>query len=392
MSYIGNTPTQQSFVPAVDYFSGNGSTTAFTLSRPVAASGQLVAVIENVPQSPVDAFTVSGNTITFTSAPPSGSNNIYVYYTTLNTQVMQPTDGSVGLRQLNSDLQGATYGMKNRIINGAMGIWQRGTSGFTTLGNYSADRWQVTSNTSLSAVAQSSDVPSGFKYSLSVTGTNYPQAIQKVEAANCFDLVGQTVTMSFWLKQTSGAGANSIVAYLAYANATDNFSGITVISNSIITGTGSWTQYSTTFTNLPAGAANGLQLTIYANTASSATFLITGVQLEKGTTATAFDYRSYGTELALCQRYYYGWSYTLNNGLQSQLINSTGTAGSGVNIVFPQTMRSAPTCTGSFAAFASGSSAGSATFNGNYNGYSIVARAPNQYSSSLDTFAASAEL
>jgi len=88
MSYIGNTPTQQAFTPAIDYFSGNGSTTAFTLSRPVASVAQIQAVIENVPQNPSSAYTVSGNTITFTSAPPSGTNNIYVEYTSPITQVV----------------------------------------------------------------------------------------------------------------------------------------------------------------------------------------------------------------------------------------------------------------------------------------------------------------
>lgn len=86
MSYIGNTPSQQAFVPAIDYFSGNGSTTAFTLSRPVGAVTQVQVVIANVPQNPSTAFSVSGNTITFTSAPPSGTNNIYVYYTSPITQ------------------------------------------------------------------------------------------------------------------------------------------------------------------------------------------------------------------------------------------------------------------------------------------------------------------
>ena len=100
MSYIGNTPDQQSFTPAVDYFSGNGSTTAFTLSRPVASVAQVQAVIENVPQKPGDAFTVSGNTITFTSAPPSGTSNIYVYYTSPITQVIAPGQGTVGTTQL----------------------------------------------------------------------------------------------------------------------------------------------------------------------------------------------------------------------------------------------------------------------------------------------------
>jgi hypothetical protein len=92
---LGNTPTQQGFIPAIDFFSGNGATVAFTLSRPVASVAQVQATIENVPQNPGDAFTVSGNTITFTSAPPSGTNNIYVYYTSPITQVIAPSQGTV---------------------------------------------------------------------------------------------------------------------------------------------------------------------------------------------------------------------------------------------------------------------------------------------------------
>lgn len=96
MAFIGNTYTTQGFVPAVDYFNGNGSTTAFTLSRPVGSVFSVQAVVENVPQKPNDAFTVSGNTITFTSAPPSGTQNIYVYYTSPITQVIAPSQGTVG--------------------------------------------------------------------------------------------------------------------------------------------------------------------------------------------------------------------------------------------------------------------------------------------------------
>lgn len=97
MSYIGNTNTTQAFIPAVDFFSGNASTTAFTLSKSVASVAQVQAVVNNVPQKPFDAFTVSDNTITFTSAPSSGTNNIYVYYTSPNTQVIAPSAGTVGL-------------------------------------------------------------------------------------------------------------------------------------------------------------------------------------------------------------------------------------------------------------------------------------------------------
>ena len=95
MSFIGNTPSQQAFAPAVDYFNGNASTVAFTLSRPVASVAQVQVTIENVPQNPSSSFTVSGSTITFTSAPPSGTSNIYVQYTSPITQVIAPGQGTV---------------------------------------------------------------------------------------------------------------------------------------------------------------------------------------------------------------------------------------------------------------------------------------------------------
>jgi len=95
MSYVGNTNTTQAFTPAIDYFSGNGSTVAFTLSRPVASVAQVQVVVNNVAQNPTDAYTVLNNTITFTGAPSSGTNNIYVYYTSPITQVIQPGQGTV---------------------------------------------------------------------------------------------------------------------------------------------------------------------------------------------------------------------------------------------------------------------------------------------------------
>ena len=97
MAFIGNTNTTQAFTPAVDFFSGNGSTTAFTLSRPVASVAQVQVTIDNVAQNPSSAYTVSSNTITFTSAPLSGTNNVYVYYTSPITQVIAPGQSTVGL-------------------------------------------------------------------------------------------------------------------------------------------------------------------------------------------------------------------------------------------------------------------------------------------------------
>jgi len=108
MSYVGNTPTTQAFTPAIDYFSGNGSTTAFTLSRPVASVAQVQVTVNNVPQNPGSAFTVSGQTLTFTGTPSSGTNNIYVQYTSPITQVIQPGQGTVGATQLVAGAVGNT--------------------------------------------------------------------------------------------------------------------------------------------------------------------------------------------------------------------------------------------------------------------------------------------
>jgi len=95
MAYIGSTPTSQSFTPGTDYFSGNGSTVAFTLTRPAVSINDLIVVIENVVQKPLDAYTVVGTTLTFTSAPPSGTNNIYVRYMSVSVSSIMPNDLSV---------------------------------------------------------------------------------------------------------------------------------------------------------------------------------------------------------------------------------------------------------------------------------------------------------
>jgi len=102
MSYIGSTPTTQAFSPAVDIFSGNGSATVLTLSKPVLSTAQVQVVVNNVPQNPASAFTVGSQSITFTSAPSAGTNNIYVYYVSPITQAIAPSQGTVTTSSLNS--------------------------------------------------------------------------------------------------------------------------------------------------------------------------------------------------------------------------------------------------------------------------------------------------
>lgn len=95
MAYIGNNLTVQQYAPTISYLSGNGSTTAFTLPIAVVSAAQIIVTVENVIQNPSTAFSVSGTTLTFTSAPPSGTNNIWVEYTSLQTNLIQPAAGTV---------------------------------------------------------------------------------------------------------------------------------------------------------------------------------------------------------------------------------------------------------------------------------------------------------
>jgi len=143
MSYLGNTFDSQSFVSQTDYFSGNASTTAFTLSRTVASTTQIQVTIENVPQNPSSAYTVSGNTITFTSAPPTGTNNIYVYYlSTLVSNVPLYVAGSTGQIQYNN--AGTLAASSNLSFDGTtLTTSNLTTTGNTILGDASTDTLNV---------------------------------------------------------------------------------------------------------------------------------------------------------------------------------------------------------------------------------------------------------
>lgn len=102
MAYIGSqTVNTQTFAQAADYFNGDGTTVAFTLSRTVYSTIQMQVVVNNVVQNPSSAYTVLNNVITFTSAPSSGTNNIYVVYPTQTAFVpgvapADPTAGATG--------------------------------------------------------------------------------------------------------------------------------------------------------------------------------------------------------------------------------------------------------------------------------------------------------
>lgn len=188
---------------------------------------------------------------------------------------------------------------RNRIINGNFDFWQRGTTGTGAV--YVADRWSTDQvNTTQ---ARSTDVPSGIgaDYSLQVSASSGTNAtVQKIESKNVRDLSNKQVTVSFWAK--SASGTPTLNFDVRYATVLDNFASMTIMQGSTVTLSSTWTKYTFTFNALNSNVVNGLALFFY--NVSTQTFLLSQIQLEAGTTATPFEYRSYGVELALCQRYY----------------------------------------------------------------------------------------
>ena len=200
MSYIGNTPTTQGFSPAIDYFSGTGSQTAFTLSRPVASTAQVLVVVNNVTQNPSSAFTVSGNTITFTGAPSAGTNNIYVEYTSPITQVQALTQSPSIIGPMYVSINGASAlgGATNPII---------GSSG--SANNYVQTYIQnltngVNSSADFTAYPSNGTDAAGW-VDMGITGPSFSQALYSVTGPNEAYLFGSAPS-------GSGTTGNLVIA------------------------------------------------------------------------------------------------------------------------------------------------------------------------------------
>jgi hypothetical protein len=260
----------------------------------------------------------------------NGTNTALTIDTSQNTTLAgKLTTASSGIQFSDSSIQTAAaspFGLKNRIINGAMQVWQRGTSfTFSSSGYaYCADRWASAFQNG--TYSQSTDVPTNnaARFSLNITTGSgaYNAFRQRIESYNSQDLSGQTVTISFWAKAISG-GSQNLVVGLTYPSAQDNWTSSTTIQENTVSSSvsSSWTQYTTTFTNLPSNVTNGLELYISLGSTSSAQIRYTLVQLEIGTSSTPFERRLYGQELALCQRYYQVAKSNVNVAATSSSIN-----------------------------------------------------------------------
>lgn len=99
MSYLGNSPTSQNFLSGSMFFSGNGTTTAFTLNRSVSSTNDILVMVGTAVSAP-NTYTVSGTTLTFTTAPASGTNNICVRYLSTTTFTVDVSDQSVNTAKI----------------------------------------------------------------------------------------------------------------------------------------------------------------------------------------------------------------------------------------------------------------------------------------------------
>jgi hypothetical protein len=258
------------------------------------------------------------------------------------------------------------FSFRNKIINGAMEIAQRGTT-FTNQattsspnGPYTLDRWanNRASDVSGMTVSQSTDAPSGFINSMRLqrvsgnTGTEGMFIFHTLERKDSIPLAGKTVTLSFYAKAgTNYSREGSTINLNPRTTTTDSdvkvylFSPLKSITGKNFTITTSWQRFEYTFSLDSDIKQFGFQIqssTLTGTAGADDSFYVTGFQLEEGSTVTPFERRPYGTELALCQRYYYR---TVPGGSARQFglgyaASSTITYG---QIPFPVTMRTTPT-------------------------------------------------
>ena len=261
-------------------------------------------------------------------------------------------------------------GRRNILINGGMQVWQRGTgSQAVSSGDYAlADRWKyymygatATASQQSFTVGQTS-VPSEPEYFLrtSVSAnsgvSDYCILTQHIEGVRT--AAGQTVTVSFWAKSSVNGNQIGVEFNQSFGGGGSARVTTTGGSEAVILST-EWQKYTVTkqigsIAGKTIGSSDFFEFYFWMSSGStydarsaeignqSGDFDITGVQLELGKVATPFEHRSYGEELALCQRYFYRHADYYNRRTVAASFRTTATDVEGV-VTFPNTMRTVPT-------------------------------------------------
>jgi hypothetical protein len=363
----------------------------------VTASGFVGNITGNINATGVSTIA----TLNVTQSNPTNLNvsGVTTTATLRATSIVGVTTAGITTAYIGSVNDGPISGARNRIINGDMRIDQRNAGVSTVVstagsGGYTLDRWNCVELTDgVATVIRSGTAPVGFTSSLlwttttadaSLAATQYCGISHFIEGFNISDLSWGTanavpVTLSFWVRSSltgtfggairnpAGTRSYPFTYTISSANTfeyktitipgdtsgtylTDNSAGIQIYfslgTGSNFTGTaGSWAA-----ANYIAATSENAPVIGTLN----ATWYLTGVQLEPGTVATPFERRSYGQELALCQRYYCkssdpnvvatnGAAHTTTGMFYSGVANVYSTTNAyGQTLHFPVTMRATP--------------------------------------------------
>lgn len=275
----------------------------------------------------------------------------------VNTNAIYDASGGSTAKLYGVSMRDGGTGWVNRIINGAMVIDQRNAGASVTYSSnpgYPVDRNRFEfSQVSKITGQRSTTAPAGFSNSAQGTvaaavtpgASDYFLIGQAIEGLNVADLgwgtaSAQTVTLSFWVR-SSVTGTYSLrfingsfnrtylTSYTISAANTWEYKTITLVGDT----SGTWATDNTAGivvqwdlgagSNATSSTTNAWQAGNYQHVTGSvnwistagATFYITGVQLEAGSTATSFDRRDYGRELIMCQRYYEALSANASGAL-----------------------------------------------------------------------------
>jgi len=252
---------------------------------------------------------------------------------------------------------GQVGGRRNLIINGDMRVAQRGTSatGITGTGYYTADRArlsitgmggnQLVDQEVLFDQTVDSNTVNVLKMTIAATSSTGELGYnQRLEVDDVKHLIGKKFTFSAYVKADSPI---DLITFSAIDNNTGNFGSIFLISGPI-TISNSWQRIVGTATFNDILSSDYLDLLIRFNPSVATSFYITMVQFEEGDTATEFEHRSFGEELALCQRYYYEYSRSVDGTSRiAGAVMRGNTLMYGFGTPHPTTMRASPSVSSS---------------------------------------------
>jgi hypothetical protein len=243
-------------------------------------------------------------------------------------------------------------GHRNVIINGNFSVDQRNSGGSQTFTAgaalaYSTDRWYgYCTGANVTGQQIAGSAPARYYYRFTGATSNTAVGLgQRIEAANSFHMAGKTVTLSANIASSS---LTSVTWTVYYANTTDSFGTLasptrTQVATGTFSGISSSISLKQASFTMSASATTGIEVVFSTGALlSTQTLTFSEVQLEVGSAATPFERRSYTSELALCQRYYYRWSSDQTGAFAgSGVVRSSST--STYLVPFPVTMRATPT-------------------------------------------------